>query len=91
MHKKLVDALAKLGVTPTVTLENVAAYAQQLKTAGASGANTITKLNALAQTQKTVIDTTVSGADANNSNLSDSNLTDAGITDVNSTNIVYNQ
>jgi surface protein len=84
----LVDALAKLGVTPTVTLENVAAYAQQLKTAGASGANTITKLNALAQTQKTVIDTTVSGADANNSNLSDSNLTDAGITDVNSTNIV---
>jgi hypothetical protein len=79
--------LKKLGVTPTITADNLDAYMEQVKDAGVSGANTITKLNTLAQTQKTVIDTTVSGADANNSNLSDANLTDAGITDVNSTNI----
>jgi hypothetical protein len=79
--------LAKLGVTPTITADNLDAYMEQVKNAGVSGADTIAKLKNLATVQKNNVNTIVSGATDNNATVSASDLNTTGITDVNSSNI----
>jgi hypothetical protein len=83
----MIAHLKKLGVTPTITADNLDAYMEQVKDAGVSGANTIAQLKNLASTQETNVNTIVSGATNDNANVSASDLNTTGITDVNSSNI----